>query len=352
MIDRKRFKAIQDALFNNPNLNPKVIEELPKLGVFDPKTASEKLGRYGIFTAEQLLPYIKDYSVQVTTLEDGVEIPIYTVPGDEEYFEIYEEYLKEDILNPDQLKRFCRRVSYNHQEVIALLTMQPQTLTEIQYHLRSSQSLDGVRGRVSELVDIGVVERYYFSLRSLNTGEVRSYAYHYLTGMRDSAQRWIQNRIDNSKMLERVYLGEQYRERIMKALSQRPVFVVELADIFGIPESKLLYMLRELSSSGEVNLFYQSILKDGKNGKFIAYLPGKEKQVKELYKELRHFFIETKSHRDFINKHKGDYMDYNSIVTELGISDSLCIAFLTNLRKRDIVEQEGTDVIFSAFKFI
>lgn len=342
----------QRGMFISQKLNPEVEVAVKELGVFDPRSAIEKLGKYGIFTYDQLVKYLDVFETRGVELEDGVIIPIYGAGDDVEYFDIYEGYLRDEVLNPDQLQRFCKPLTNNHEEVIALLTGKPMTLSEIQYYLRTLQSMDGVRGRVSELVDRGIVERYYLSVKSIATGEVRSYTYHYLVGMRDLSYKWVESKFDGNDKVARVLLGEEYRERILKAVSKRPVFVVELAEIFEISEFRLLYMLRELVSSGDIKLFYQSILKDGKNGKFIAYLPSRENEVKALYKELRHFFIETRDAQDFVEKHKDDYMDYDTIVSELGISDSLCIAYLTNLRKREIIEQEGSDIIFSAFKFI
>lgn len=339
-------------LFDAEALNSeaqKVVDEL--LTPFVPADILEHLADYNIYTYEQLLPYLKHFKVLETRLGDVSTFPIYYRDEPIQQIEAYRDQILDETVDRYKLCRAHKMLSRSHKQIVTLLTYQPLTLTQIQYMLQREQSTNGVRGRISELVDMGIITRYYFTIRSKRDGEMKSFVYHYLTHTGTRVVDFINTTLESNPHLERAYLGESIEKEMIKKLSTQPRFVVDLAEQFKMTESNMLSILREYNSDGRIKLFYQSVLSDGKNGKFIAYLPELEVELQIIMDELFKFFGEKAGNKltKFQNLNRTKTLTFEEVREELRMSETLAVAYLTNLRKCGKVEQIGDTVLTSKF---
>lgn len=319
--------------------------------------ANEELGKLGIYTGEQLIPYLSEYSKTDYPVTDKNSMPVYheaTATPNE--IEEYVNSITQGVLDVDKLAIANKPIGPNHMEIIAVLSKGHQTLTSLQYILRNSQSLDGVRGRVSELVDRGIVKRHYLSIKDTNTGEQKQFVYHYLPANKALLDEFIANSFAESSHLVETYYDEEKVTPVLKYVSKRPMLVVELSENLDMPEMNLLSLLRELECKGKVRLTYQSYLADGKNGKFIVSSPEQDEELHKLYSELKYWFYPAPKDElgELLEVFKGEELRFDEIIDTLNMSTSLGVAYLTHLRKREIVEQiiEGELVVFNTFRFI
>lgn len=326
-----------------------VVRELPT--PFIPSHVIQHFVEFHIYTYEQLVPYLSDLNVLEIQVGDVSVFPIYYKNESVEEVESFRDKILDITVDKFKLCREHRLLSKSHKQIVALLTYQPFTLTQVQYALQTQQSADGVRGRISELVDSGTVSRYYFTIKSNTTEEMKSYVYHYLTNTEDRVVTFINKTLEANPQLQRVHLGDDIAEKLIEQLRIQPRFVVDLAEQFSVTENTMLSILREYNSSGIIKLFYQSVISDGKNGKFIAYLPDMDVELQILMDEVFKFFGDPRNNaiKKFQNLNRTKILSFTEISELLQMSETLLVAHLTNLRKRNKVEQQGDSVLTSTF---
>lgn len=317
---------------------------------------SEILMQHSIYTVQQLTPYLAKFNRLEVMLDNKNYIPVYYADASDEEIAQFGDSLKQNCIDPYLLVRANKEVGNSHQEIITILNEQHTTLTHLQYLLQKAQSVDGVRGRVSELVDRGIVERYHFSVRNLNTKESMSITYHYLPIHRQRMLDAITKLLAESPYLEKCYMGEDILDTITHNISKRPMVVVELSEVLHMSESYVLAALREFQSDNLVTLTYQYYLADGKNGKFIVSLPDDTDKLNSLYQELRRWFskVPNADLEELITAFQGEWLSFSDIIETLEMSPSIGVAYLTHLRKLGKVEQRDTEelVVFNDFKFL
>lgn len=342
-----------DELFSYSTLKSEVKEVVNTLKTpFIPSQVLGEFAKYEIYTYEQLEPYLSDFKKMEVRIADSSWFPVYYKNETEDEVITFKEDALGFTIDAFKLCREHDRLSKSHKQIIALLTFQPLTLSQVQYGLDKEQSPDGVRGRISELVDMGYIKRYYFTIENTETSENRSFVYHYLTNTELKVVDFIENNLEANKHLKRIHLGDDIKSELFELLASKPLFVVDLAEHFKMSESNMLTILREFNSSGLVKLFYQSILSDGKNGKFIAYLPELDVELQILMDEVFKFFGHSgnNSIEKFQNLNRTKTLSFDEIVKIMGMSETLTVAYLTNLRKKNKAEQFGETVRTSTFK--
>lgn len=327
-----------------------------------PYLVTDIVRKLGLDTVEDVLGELLDLEKRGEIIKYSRKIPkgdfylnLYTTKENEELCEVTMDEIFENSIDLFETYRETTPLYNSHREVVEVIKSGALLLGDIQNKLIGVQSKDGIRGRVTELVDMKVLTRSYYTLRDTKTGDEKQLVYHTLTKDTGRLKKYIENKVAATKgRME--FVTDEIEDNVLELLNSRPMFVCELASILGTTNSKLESVLREMVTKGKLHLQHQSHLTVGKNGLFIVYIGEQEPIVKKMVDELRDKYQAVNSQENIVKQLLDvmgeDEAEFEIIHELLGYSEALTVAIVYYALRKGSIERVNNedDYVFGVYR--